>query len=42
MLNGCVQRLAQVFDLDVDQPGAQRAFLLVRFLAFVLHGVSPL
>lgn len=39
--NGCGQ-LAQVLDLDVDEPGAQRALFLVRFLPFVLHGVSPL
>jgi hypothetical protein len=42
MKNGCdALRLAQVLDLDVDEPGTQRAFLLVRFLPFVLHGLSP-
>jgi len=34
-------RSAQVLDGDVDQPGAQRSGFLVRFLAFVLHGLSP-
>jgi hypothetical protein len=42
IIDGCGTRpLAQVLDLNVDEPGAQRAFFLVRFLAFVLHGVSP-
>jgi hypothetical protein len=42
MLNGYgARRLAQVLDRDVDKPGAQRAFFLVRFFAFVLHGLSP-
>ena len=33
--------LAQVLDRDVNEPGAQRALLLVRFFPFVLHGPSP-
>jgi hypothetical protein len=39
-LIGCQTGSAQVLDGDVDQPGAQRSLFLVRFLAFVLHGVS--
>jgi hypothetical protein len=40
--NGCVRRgLPQVLDGNVDQPGAQRALLLVRFLPIVLHDLSP-
>ncbi len=34
--------LPQVLDSDIDKPGAQRALLLVRFLAIVFHGVYPL
>jgi hypothetical protein len=32
--NAC---LTQVLDRDVDEPGAQRALLLVRFFPVVLH-----
>jgi hypothetical protein len=39
-MDGGTERSAQVFERDVDEPGAQRAFLLV-CLAIVLHGVSP-
>jgi hypothetical protein len=40
--NGCVRHgLPQVLDGNVDQPGAQRALLLVRFFPIVLHDLSP-